>query len=241
MRKYIVLMLVLLGGTTTIVHGQNDNSLGIRVGTFNPTFVSTKDDNGATSRFGGDLSLQLVRDWATGEAGFWRGRVGLSLAASRNPLGNEDNYSRSSSLGASIFVGRGRRIDLAPFSLSYGGEVGLGVVPHDLAQSFDRNTLGGTTSESSNSIRNVQGRIGAGVFLQLDWNIHRNIWIGMEQRFIASVVYSSTTQTTTFTTTPTGGSASTNTTETKQSEWNFSQPFQIPFPLLSITFRPGGK
>lgn len=241
MRKYIAMMLVLLGGTTTFLHGQNDNSFGIRIGTFNPTFATTKDDGDASSRFAGDLRVQLVRDWATGEAGFWRGRVGLSLAASRNPLGVEDAYSRTSYLGASIFVGRGRQIDLAPFSLSYGGEVGLGVVPHDLGESYFRSFSGGTTYESTTAIRNVQGRVSAGVFLQLDWNIHRNIWIGMEQRFIASAVCSSWTQTNTFTTTPTGGSASTNTTETQQSEWNFLQPFQIPYPLLSITFRPGGK
>lgn len=239
MRQFVFMMLVLLGGATSSLQAQN--SWGIRVGSFDPTFTFQKDTNSNYSRFDGNLSAQVVRDWAKGDAGFWRGRLGLSLYAAADPLGNQSYYNRSSQLYTSVSLGRGHRIDLAPFAFSFGGEVGIGFSPYTRRKSYNVSNLPGLTTELTQISRNFQGSLGAGMFLQLDWNIHRNIWIGVEQRFLASVVYRTGKLTRTTNSTPDGGSTTTTTEINTQKSFGFAHPFQIPSPLFSVTFRPGGN
>lgn len=240
MRPLILGILVLLGGATSTLQAQDGNSFGIRLGYFNPQFASTKTQSGSSSDFQGGLGIQLVKDWAREGQSFWRGRLGLGLSTSRSPLGNPDNFNSSNSVSTYVGLGRGRRIELAPFALSYGGEFGIGVRPYSQAKNYAVYSEPTFRTESTSIVRQPNASLNAGIFLQLDWNITRNIWLGIEQRLIASVNYNREAYETVYSITQNGNTI-TNRETRKSNAWSFGSPFYFPAPLFSLTFRPGGN
>ena len=240
MRPFILGILVLLGGATSTLQAQDGNSFGIRLGYFNPKFASTKTQVGSSSDFSGGLSIQLVKDWAREGQSFWRGRLGLGLSTLKSPLSSPDNFYSSNSVSTYLGLGRGRRIELAPFALSYGGEFGIGVRPYNQAKNYYSYSDPLSSYESTNINGNPSASLYGGIFLQLDWNIHRNIWIGIEQRLTASVNYYQETYRSEFSSTQNGITTTTRETS-KSTSWSFGSPFYFPSPLFSLTFRPGGN
>jgi hypothetical protein len=240
MRPFILGILVLLGGATSTLQAQDGNSFGIRLGSFDPSFSSYRTQNGTSRSFAAGMNVQVVKDWAREGQGFWRGRLGLGFSASKSPLSNPNAYTTNNAFSTSIWLGRGRRIEFAPFALSYGGEFGIGMQPYNQSKSYFAYGDAFSSYETSSTIQQPSASLNAGVFLQLDWNIHRNIWIGIEQRLYASVNYSQESYESVYAITQNGGT--TTTVENRNTNsWSFGNPFYIPTPLFSLTFRPGGN
>lgn len=242
MRKYIYTMLVLLGGATQALQGQNSNSFGIRLGSFDTYVNNTKSSNGGYTRISGGLRMELVKDWAVGESGFWRGRLALNLGRERNPL-NVNTYSNNRAVtGAGLTIGRGRRIDLAPFAFSYGGEGGVSYTPLNRLRTVNYSTSPLNNNQDIRINNQANAEVFGGMFLQLEWNVTRGIWIGVEQRFRCSILYGREVEEETYISTPiAGGAPTTTTSKTISNRISFAHPFEVPTTLFSLTFRPGGK
>lgn len=240
MRSLLLGILVLLGGATSTLQAQDGNSFGIRLGYFNPQFTSTKTQVSSSSDFSGGLGIQLVKDWAREGQNFWRGRLGLGLSTSRSPLSNPNNFNSNNSISTYVGIGRGRRIELAPFALSYGGEFGIGVRPYSQSKSYAAYSESAFSTESTTTYNQPNASLNAGIFLQLDWNITRNIWFGIEQRLMASVNYGREVYAYEYSITQNGNTTTTRETR-KSTAWSFGSPFYFPSPLFSLTFRPGGN
>jgi hypothetical protein len=239
MRNYLIVLLLLLGSVTNSLQGQNNNSFGLRFGNFNAGISSGASSDSENSVQGG-LALELVRDWATGTAGFWRGRLGLNFGIGSESVGPGTRTTLGA--GAAIGIGRGHRVDLGPFAFSYGGGGALGFYPINQSRSAYISSDGTTNYEQITESNYSSVGLSGDVFLQLEWNIHRNIWIGIENRFVCSARYNRNASTYTNLTTPVAGGAGLVTETTSSTSWvSFSHPFGMPSPLFSLTFRPGGN
>ena len=233
----IILTSLLLVLASVPALAQQSNSLGFRLGSFN-TGLSFEGDDGVN--FG--LSGQVVKDWARGEQGFLRGRLGLSTAWSGTAFYRKDMRTSNNVHSLMVGIGRGKRKEIGPFALTYGADALVDFKPVARRLYQDRFE----TSQELQLQRN--GSVGwgvgaaAGIFLQLEWNIRKNIWIGFEQTFRLSYsydyvqVYNERTNTDLQTGVETHGFASTSYSTTR-----IAHPFQFTSPLFSVTFRPGGK
>jgi hypothetical protein len=242
MYKLLFVMSMLLGSVTQVLQAQNTPSFGLRLGNFNSQYWRQQSEGQGPTRLDGGLGAQLVRDWARGESGFIRGRLGLSLNATKETFVGTPNYANELAFGASVALGRGRTVKLGSFAFHFGGEGELGVAPYSQRYAYSVSPNSAALRESFQTVAQQSLRASAGAFLQLDWNIHRNIWIGVEQRSLFSLAFVREKQREDFSSTPLSGGTTTTLIEESTSNYlAFSHPFDFPTPMFSITFRPGGK
>ena len=236
-RSIILALVFCLSGLGAMA--QPGNAIGIRIGTASTGFgLGEAKVEGVLA----GLSAQVVKDWYKSPQGFVRGRLGLETRWAGSAFRTDFSTDSHKTYQFAVGIGRGHRVTHGPFALTYGADAALILLPFQ-QNKFNRDESDGTTAAT---IRNRTRAMGlgfdAGVFVEMEWNIRRNIWIGLQQNFHFGVRYTQTeTRHSAESLTIQTGATQHRFESTTSGQSKFSHPFSFTPPLFSLTFRPGGK
>lgn len=239
MANRIIILALAFGLAGLGAIAQSGNPIGIRIGSAAAGFgVGRVEVEGVKAGF----SAQVVKDWYKSPHGFVRGRLGLETLWAGSVFSTDFSTQSHKTYQFAVGVGRGHRVTHGPFALTYGADAALILLPFQ-QNKYNRDENDGTTAAT---IRNRKRTMGlgfdAGVFVEMEWNIRRNIWIGLQQNFHFGVRYTHTEErrTSEVLTIQTGVTRHLFESETN-GKTKFSHPFSFTPPLFSLTFRPGAK
>jgi hypothetical protein len=221
------------------VAAQSGNAIGIRIGSAG---VGFEIGGLSTDEVQAGFSAQLVKDWFKTERGFIRGRLGLLSQWTGTTLTNPGATSSARSHQLSVGIGRGHRITHGPFAMVFGADANLVLLPAGLVKQSSDQSDGTRISTTRQRVVTRGWGMDAGVFLELHWNLRRNLWIGLEQNFNFGFRYAQSEQRKTYEEVDiqTGSSENSFSSKTKR-ETGFYHPFYYSPPLFSLTYRLGDK